>query len=59
MVRDGRGTFLAIRENWGSSHPGGVNFLFADGSVRAISFGTATDKLAAMLTPDGGEATTE
>jgi prepilin-type N-terminal cleavage/methylation domain-containing protein len=31
-IRDARGTFLEIRENWGSPHSAGVNFLRADGS---------------------------
>jgi len=55
FVPDARGTFLAIRENWGSGHPGGCNFLFADGSVRNVSYSTSSDRLLAMLTPSGGE----
>jgi prepilin-type N-terminal cleavage/methylation domain-containing protein len=33
ILRDARGTFLEIRENWGSSHPAGAGFLMGDGSV--------------------------
>lgn len=43
------------KENWGSGHTGGVYFLFGDGGVRLVPFGLQADKLAALLTPDGGE----
>ena len=59
IVRDARGTFLEIRENWGSSHSGGVNFLFADGSVRTINNSTSPERLLAYLTPAGGEVVPE
>jgi prepilin-type N-terminal cleavage/methylation domain-containing protein/prepilin-type processing-associated H-X9-DG protein len=59
FVPDAHGTYLAIRENWGSSHMGGCNFLFADGSVRLISYATSPDRLLAMLTPAGGEVVQE
>ncbi len=55
LVRDTQGTFLEIRENWGSSHPSGVNFLMADGSVRLMDYSTPPSKLLAYLTPAGGE----
>ena len=38
LLPDGPG--LAFKQNWGSSHPDGVNFLLCDGSVRAVSFTT-------------------
>jgi prepilin-type N-terminal cleavage/methylation domain-containing protein/prepilin-type processing-associated H-X9-DG protein len=38
-----------------SFHPGGVNALMGDGSVRFIPQATAPGALAAMLTRDGGE----
>jgi prepilin-type processing-associated H-X9-DG protein len=41
--------------NWGSAHPGGAQFLFADGSVRMIPYDTPQDTVKALLTPDGGE----
>ncbi len=43
------------KENWGSAHPGGVQFGFGDGGVRTLSFTTDADHFAALLTPDGGE----
>jgi len=46
---------LDFRNNWGAAHPAGANFLFADGSVRSLAYGTATPVVAALLTPDGGE----
>jgi prepilin-type N-terminal cleavage/methylation domain-containing protein len=47
---------VPYKENWGSAHPSGVQFVFGDGSVRLISFDTDTKVLLALLTPDGGEA---
>ncbi len=55
LVRDAQGTFLEIRENWGASHLGVVNFLMADGSVRQVGYGTAPEQMQALLTPHGGE----
>jgi prepilin-type processing-associated H-X9-DG protein len=37
-----------------SPHPGGANFLFADGSVRLIRY-TARDVMPALATRAGGE----
>ncbi len=39
-------------KNWGSAHPGGAEFVLADGSVRNVRYGT---DLTAFLTPQGGE----
>jgi prepilin-type N-terminal cleavage/methylation domain-containing protein/prepilin-type processing-associated H-X9-DG protein len=44
------------KENWGSPHPAGVNFLFGDGAVRLLPRATDPAILSALLTPDGGEA---
>jgi len=55
MVRDAKGTFLEIRENWGSGHSSGVNFLMADGSVRIINYSVTPSRLLGYLTPAGGE----
>ena len=55
MVRDAKGTFLEIRENWGSGHSSGVNFLMADGSVRMINYSVTPSRLLGYLTPAGGE----
>ncbi len=40
---------------WGSTHPGGVNFLFMDGHVRLLADQTPGGVLHALLTPKGGE----
>ena len=42
------------RHHFWSLHPGGANFLFADGGVRFIRYG-AHDAVVAMTSPDGGE----
>jgi prepilin-type N-terminal cleavage/methylation domain-containing protein/prepilin-type processing-associated H-X9-DG protein len=46
-----------FKDNWGSGHQGGTQFLFADGSARLIVYGTSPTTLAALLTPSGGEVT--
>ena len=48
--------YVNFKDNWGSSHLGGVHFLFGDGSVRLLTFDTNVALLAALLTPEGGEA---
>jgi prepilin-type N-terminal cleavage/methylation domain-containing protein/prepilin-type processing-associated H-X9-DG protein len=53
LLRDVDG--LLFRDNWGSAHSAGAQFLFADGSVHLIPYGTATTTMAALMTPDGGE----
>jgi prepilin-type N-terminal cleavage/methylation domain-containing protein/prepilin-type processing-associated H-X9-DG protein len=47
-----------FRENWGSPHPGGVQFVFGDGSVRVLAFRTPFLIVSACLTPNGGEIAT-
>ena len=44
---------------WGSGHPGGAIFVFADGSTRFISESIATITLTAMSTRDNGEIVSE
>ena len=59
VLRDKRGGFYQARENWGSPHPSGAQFLFADGSVKMIPFGTSSQTMLALMTPAGGEVTPE
>jgi prepilin-type N-terminal cleavage/methylation domain-containing protein/prepilin-type processing-associated H-X9-DG protein len=46
----------AYPNNWGSIHPGGAQFLYADGSVRSLAYGTDGALVYALLTPAGHEA---
>jgi hypothetical protein len=55
ILRDGRG--ISFKGNWGSAHPAGALFLFADASVRLTAHGTRWSTQLALLTPDGGEVT--
>jgi prepilin-type N-terminal cleavage/methylation domain-containing protein/prepilin-type processing-associated H-X9-DG protein len=41
--------------NWGSPHIAGAQFLFVDGSVRTIPFGTDGSIVWALMTPNGGD----
>ncbi len=50
---DGRATITA--NNASSNHPGGVNVLFMDGSVRFIKTSVNWQPWYAIATPDGGE----
>ncbi len=59
LLRDRRGDFLAARENWGSPHVAGAQFVFADGSVKLIPYGTSTQTLLSLMTPSGGEVAPE
>ncbi|HKI37077.1 MAG TPA: DUF1559 domain-containing protein [Gemmataceae bacterium] len=56
ILRDGLG--IPYKENWGAPHTSGAQFLFGDGAVRPLSFATDAPLLAALLSPDGGEAVT-
>jgi prepilin-type N-terminal cleavage/methylation domain-containing protein/prepilin-type processing-associated H-X9-DG protein len=49
------GSSGAYPNNWGSPHLGGAQFLFADGAVRTIAYGTDNSVVWALLTPAGGE----
>jgi prepilin-type N-terminal cleavage/methylation domain-containing protein/prepilin-type processing-associated H-X9-DG protein len=48
-----------VMQNWGSAHPGGATFLFADNSVRIQRYDTSQKTLLHLLTPAGGEAISE
>jgi len=54
VLRDSPGALM--ENNWGSAHPGGAQFLFADGSIHVIPYGTSESVVHALLTPRGGEA---
>jgi prepilin-type N-terminal cleavage/methylation domain-containing protein len=49
---------VPFEDHWGSAHTAGSQFLFADGSVRIISFATPHTEVLKMLTPQGGEVIT-
>ena len=53
LTPDGPG--INYKDNWGSAHKGGVQFLFGDGGVRLLSFDINPSLMAALMTPDGGE----
>ena len=53
QMQDGRGTITAV--NASSNHPGGVNVLFMDGSVRFIKSSVNYLAWYAIATPDNGE----
>ena len=57
LVRDLPGDYGAARDNWGSPHPAGAQFVFADGSVHSIPYTTSPSIVAALMTPAGGEVT--
>jgi prepilin-type processing-associated H-X9-DG protein len=58
-MRDSPGSALDARENWGSPHPNGAKFLFADGSVHQIAYDMAENVVLAVLTPTGHEPVPE
>jgi prepilin-type processing-associated H-X9-DG protein len=59
VLRDATNMGFAFRYNWGSPHPAGAQFLFADGSVRTVSYRTPPAQVLAILTPRGGEVAPE
>jgi prepilin-type N-terminal cleavage/methylation domain-containing protein len=46
---------MAFKENWGSGHSGGVNFLFGDGAVHHLTYATDPTTMSALLSAAGGE----
>jgi prepilin-type N-terminal cleavage/methylation domain-containing protein/prepilin-type processing-associated H-X9-DG protein len=59
VARDRSDMGFAFRYNWGSAHPAGANFLFADSSVRLIRYQTPATTIAAILSPNGGEVVSD
>lgn len=57
IVVERDGPTSAFKGDWGSSHAGGANFLFADGSTRLIPFTVPWQVFSPLLTPNGGEPT--
>jgi prepilin-type N-terminal cleavage/methylation domain-containing protein/prepilin-type processing-associated H-X9-DG protein len=49
---------MRFANNWGSAHFGGVNFLFADGSVRTFQFNVDRGLFQGLLTPAGANDAT-
>jgi prepilin-type N-terminal cleavage/methylation domain-containing protein/prepilin-type processing-associated H-X9-DG protein len=54
-VQGGLGDDNPCKRGWGSMHPGGLNYLMCDGSVRFVSYNTDINLLAAMATIAGNE----
>lgn len=55
VVHDSRNMGFAYRDNWGSAHTAGAQFVFADGSVQLIPFNTPLAIVLGLMTPNGGE----
>ncbi len=55
LLQDGAAIQYHYKENWGSPHTGGVQFVFGDGAVRLLPRSTPQAVFSALLTPDGGE----
>jgi hypothetical protein len=53
LMKDAAGEYF--QDNWGAPHRGGVQFVFAGGSVHLLPFATAPEVMHALMTPDGGE----
>jgi prepilin-type processing-associated H-X9-DG protein len=48
---------FGFANNWGSAHLAGVNFLFADGSVRTLHYNVDRSLFQGLLTPAGRDPT--
>jgi prepilin-type N-terminal cleavage/methylation domain-containing protein len=53
VLRDAVGN--RFKDNWGSAHRAGAQFIMGDGSVRLLSFDLPAQAMSALLTPHGGE----
>ena len=54
LMRDAVGN--DFKGNWGAAHPGGVQFVFGDGSVHTIGYDIAWKAFTALLTPAAGDS---
>ena len=45
------GPNINYKDNWGSAHASGVNFVFGDGSVRTLDYDISPDAMAGFLSP--------
>jgi prepilin-type N-terminal cleavage/methylation domain-containing protein/prepilin-type processing-associated H-X9-DG protein len=59
LLSDSVSSLGTFENNWGSPHPGGVNFLFADGSVRTFNYNVDPGLFQGLLTPAGSDPTPE
>jgi hypothetical protein len=48
LIRDGRNSFAS---NWGAAHVDGPRFVFADGSVRVLKYGTSENIVDWLMQP--------
>jgi prepilin-type processing-associated H-X9-DG protein len=55
VAAGGAGGADPCKREWGSFHPGGINFLLCDGSVHFINSGIDMNLFANLCTIDGGE----
>jgi prepilin-type processing-associated H-X9-DG protein len=55
VLRDAAG--VTVPQNWGAAHTGSAQFVFADGSVRPLSYDIPPNVVSALLTPDEGDQT--
>ncbi len=49
------GPDINYKDNWGSAHTAGVQFLFGDGAVHLLNFDIDTDILIGLMSPEGQE----
>ncbi|MCI0456781.1 MAG: DUF1559 domain-containing protein [Gemmataceae bacterium] len=50
---------ISVVGNWGSAHPAGAHFLFADGSVHLLKYGLAQETVRALLSSNSGDIATD
>jgi prepilin-type N-terminal cleavage/methylation domain-containing protein len=55
LLHDGGDITYHYKENWGSPHTAGVQFVFGDGAVHLIKRDMDPATFTALMTPDGGE----